>query len=315
MASPTRAKLAAAAQADAAAQVDAEAKAVLWVQAVAVANIKTLVPGDLSAPDATWSRLDATVVSWLYNSVSSEILEMVMINDNPNAATIWASIVDLFQNNKESRALYLEAEFKNFVQGDLSVSDYCHKMKTFADALADVDQPVTDKSLVLNTLRGLNDKFAHLRPIFGAQRPFPSFLDVQTTLLLEEIHKNADASCPLALLSSTTGIKGSGGSHQPTSTSGGSDPGARGSGNSGSNSSGGSSSGSYGSNNQRHRNRSGHYNGAQRFNNRDGAGQNNRRPQASWPTVFNPWTGTLQLWSGPPQGQAVQASLLGSRPT
>lgn len=267
MAGPTPAELAAAAQADAAAQVDAEAKAVLWAQAVAVANIKTLVPvtldlhaanyskwrglfqltlrkyalddhiqGALSAPDATWSRLDATVVSWLYNSISSEILEMVMINDNPNAATIWASIVDLFQNNKESRALYLEAEFKNFVQGDLSVSDYCRKMKTFADALADVDQPVTDKSLVLNTLRGLNDKFAHLRPIFGAQRPFPSFLGVRTTLLLEEIHKNADTSCPTALLSSTTGIKGPGGSHQPTSTSGGSGPGALGSGNSGSNS-------------------------------------------------------------------------------
>jgi hypothetical protein len=37
--------------------------------------------------------------------------------------------------NSEQRALMLEAEFRTFHQGDLSITDYCHKMKAMVDTL------------------------------------------------------------------------------------------------------------------------------------------------------------------------------------
>jgi hypothetical protein len=46
--------------------------------------------------------------------------------------------------------------FRNFVQGDLSMTEYCRKMKAMADSLGDLDCPASDRNLVLNVLRGLN---------------------------------------------------------------------------------------------------------------------------------------------------------------
>jgi hypothetical protein len=42
--------------------------------------------------------------------------------------------------------------FHNFVKGDLSVSDYCRKMKSMTDSLADLGCAVFDRNLVLNIL-------------------------------------------------------------------------------------------------------------------------------------------------------------------
>ena len=39
----------------------------------------------------------------------------------------------------------------------MSVHDYCAKLKSFADALADVGQPISDETLVLTVLRGLTE--------------------------------------------------------------------------------------------------------------------------------------------------------------
>jgi glutaredoxin 2 len=80
-----------------------------------------------------------------------------------SARQIWAAIDNLFRGNKKSRAIALEAEFRNTPQGDMTVHDYCVKLKSLADALADVDQAVSDETLVLTVLRGLNEQFSHFR--------------------------------------------------------------------------------------------------------------------------------------------------------
>ena len=83
--------------------------------------------------------------------------------------------------------MYVDAEFRNFVQGDLDVSTYCRKLKGMADALGDLDQPIPDRTLVLAVLRGLNDQFSYMGALLKHQRPFPTFLEVRSDLLLEEI--------------------------------------------------------------------------------------------------------------------------------
>jgi hypothetical protein len=40
------------------------------------------------------------------------------------------------------------------------MDDYCRKMKSMADALTDLGEPIQDRALVLNVLRGLNERFA-----------------------------------------------------------------------------------------------------------------------------------------------------------
>jgi hypothetical protein len=46
---------------------------------------------------------------------------------------------------------------------------------------------VEDRILVLNVLRGLSDRYAHLRTWITRQRPFPTFHQVRDDLVMEEL--------------------------------------------------------------------------------------------------------------------------------
>jgi hypothetical protein len=115
-------------------------------------------------------------------------------------------LTNQFLSNCQTRTLHLDAAFRNFVQGDLSVTEYCHKFKGMVDALADLGSPVDDRILVINILCSLNQRFEHLGAIIRHSSPFPNFLKVRDDLLLEEIHlDNAGPPvAPTALYTSTT---------------------------------------------------------------------------------------------------------------
>jgi hypothetical protein len=108
-----------------------------------------------------------------------------------------------FLDNHETHALYIEATFRSFVQGDLSVNDYYWKMKGFTDSLAGLGSDVTNRILMLNVLRGLKKNFKHLCAIFTHAMPSPSFPKVLNDLCLEETQhgiqvRSATASTPTA---------------------------------------------------------------------------------------------------------------------
>jgi hypothetical protein len=62
----------------------------------------------------------------------------------------------MFLGNCQVWILHLDTAFCQLVQGDLSVTEYCRRMKTVADSLCDLGSPVTDETLVLNLLRRLS---------------------------------------------------------------------------------------------------------------------------------------------------------------
>uniref|UniRef100_A0A453GX60 Retrotransposon Copia-like N-terminal domain-containing protein n=1 Tax=Aegilops tauschii subsp. strangulata TaxID=200361 RepID=A0A453GX60_AEGTS len=70
-----------------------------------------------AAADRTpdWTREDYVVRSWLYGSISDEILDIIMAEDQ-TAQEAWTLITNLFLDNQMTRAVYLEAEFRGLVQ-------------------------------------------------------------------------------------------------------------------------------------------------------------------------------------------------------
>lgn len=142
---------------------------------------------DATFPDVpSWHRMDCVVLSWIYGTISAELMEIVRARGT-TARLAWVGIEQQFLGNRETRALHLDAEFRNLVQGDLSISDYCRKMKGMADALADLGKVIPDRTLVLNVLRGLNERFQYMSALLKRQRPFPTFIEVRSDLLLEEL--------------------------------------------------------------------------------------------------------------------------------
>jgi hypothetical protein len=83
--------------------------------------------------------------------------------------------------------MILDVEFCTFVQGELSISEYCRHFKGIADALDDLGDVVLDLTIILTILHGLNDGFSHMASLLKRQWPFPSFAAIHNDLQLEEI--------------------------------------------------------------------------------------------------------------------------------
>ena len=216
------------------------------------------------------------MLSWIYGTVSPELMEVVCIRGN-TVRTAWIAIEQQFLGNRETRALHLDTEFHNFMQGDLTVSDYCRKMKSMDDALADLGEYIPDHTLVLNVLRGLNGKFTYMSPHFKRQRPFPTFGEVRAYLLLEELTMTSTSSTASTALVATApyAAPGAGGSSAPKWA-----PSAR------------APTRTAGQSGSRRRRRRGNDNG-KTPNTKTGS-------STTWPSFYNPWTGTIQMWPDPP---------------
>jgi hypothetical protein len=137
------------------------------------------LPADVADPH--WWCMDCTVRSWLYSTVAPDLIEIATTLE-PMARSLWLGLEDQFIGNCETRAMILDVEFCNFVQGDLSIFEYCHRLKGMADALGDLGEAVLDHSLVLKVLRGLNGRFSHMVALLKRQRPFPTFATVHNDL-------------------------------------------------------------------------------------------------------------------------------------
>lgn len=87
----------------------------------------------------------------------------------------------------------LGAEFRNLVQGDLSVAEYSRRLKSLADTLEDVGEHISDQALTLQLIRGLNRKFQIMATLLPMQSPFPTFVQAHSRLLMEEISANERA--------------------------------------------------------------------------------------------------------------------------
>ena len=114
--------------------------------------METLVLADLPTsafPD--WTHMDCVVKSWIADTISSDLAEMVIDRD-ATARTMWRALDDQFLGNQDTLALHLNIQFRNFVQGDLSIVDYYRCLKGTAQQLTDLGEPISDRTLTLNLI-------------------------------------------------------------------------------------------------------------------------------------------------------------------
>ena len=88
------------------------------------------------AQTASWLHLNSIVLSWILGTISLDIHDLV--RNTPTACGAWLALEGQFLGNDEARALRLDACFRTFVQGDLSVSEFYRQMKGMVDSLGDL---------------------------------------------------------------------------------------------------------------------------------------------------------------------------------
>jgi hypothetical protein len=162
-----------------------------------------------------------------------------------------------------------------------------------ADGLTDLGAPVEDRILVLNILRGLNQRFKHVGSIIRRYSPFLNFLKVWDDLLLKEIHMDSTGppAAPTALYTNVASPAAKPPSHPPND-----------------------GNGSVGGNQTKYHNKnhnSGHGGGHNDKNSTGGGGHGGssgqtppRRTNAPWPTYDHLWQGHMTMYLDPvPAGQ------------
>ncbi|XP_062086327.1 uncharacterized protein LOC133792435 [Humulus lupulus] len=79
----------------------------------------------MDAETATWKKIDDIVTQWIYSTVSLDILNTIIAPDD-EAKDAWNRVVDLFQDNKNTRVVHLETQFTNTHLRDFpNVAAYC----------------------------------------------------------------------------------------------------------------------------------------------------------------------------------------------
>ncbi|GKE32680.1 retrovirus-related pol polyprotein from transposon TNT 1-94, partial [Tanacetum coccineum] len=162
------------------------------------ATSSTPPPKDAPPPKVvdpeTWSTLDAIVLQWIYGTISNDLMHTILEPDT-TAEKAWSRLKDIFQDNKNSRAVYLEHQFTNTrLDNFSSVSAYCQELKMLSDQLTNVGAPVSNNRLVLQLIAGLNESYDNVASFIQQSDPLPPFYEARSRLVLEETRKNKQAA-------------------------------------------------------------------------------------------------------------------------
>jgi len=148
--------------------------------------------------------MDCVIKSWIIATLTNDLGEIIRAQGS-TARHAWLAVESQFLGNREARSIQLETKFRNFVQGDLlSITDYSPKLKKMADDLTALGEVITDRTLVLNLIRGLNERFTHVGTLLRRAKPFPTFLEAREDLILEELTMMDRKETPAAALAAST---------------------------------------------------------------------------------------------------------------
>ena len=146
-------------------------------------------------PDyALWFYTDQRVLSILVGSMTEEIL------GRTTASSVWACLVSMFSAQNRAGVRQMRRQLSTLKKNDLTAAAYFHKMKGFADAMAQVGSPISDDELINYIVVGLGSQYESLQHsltvLAAAGADTLSLADFYSMLLSCESLKEQNALAP-----------------------------------------------------------------------------------------------------------------------
>ncbi|XP_070040012.1 uncharacterized protein [Nicotiana tomentosiformis] len=143
-----------------------------------------------------WERVNATVLTWIMNIVSSDLINGIVYGEN--AHEVWLDLEDRFNKVNSSRVYNLQREVATISQGTSIISVYHSRLKSLWDEYGSLipSLPVTagtgdfiehlEQQKPFQFLMGLNESYGAIRSEFMLQYPSPSVSRAFVILINEE---------------------------------------------------------------------------------------------------------------------------------
>lgn len=80
-------------------------------------------PNNAPRTNCEWLKLDSIVKSWLYGTITPYLLQNIF-QPNLIARQTWLNLHNLFQVNKDARAIQLDNELRSITLGNMTITDY-----------------------------------------------------------------------------------------------------------------------------------------------------------------------------------------------
>ncbi|GKE02287.1 hypothetical protein Tco_1390270 [Tanacetum coccineum] len=133
-------------------------------------GLKSHVEAETTSTNPEWCQLDDLVKMWILGSLCDSLQEQVVTTPG-NAKALCDHLKDLFHDSKDARAINLDNELRSIKIGNMTVNEYCTKIKSMANRLKNLDCQVSEKNLVIYTVNGLDSRFATLVEIIRHYEP------------------------------------------------------------------------------------------------------------------------------------------------
>ncbi|KAL4561418.1 hypothetical protein LXL04_033584 [Taraxacum kok-saghyz] len=104
-----------------------------------------------------WFRQDQIIISALLGSCSDTIQSIISSADTAQEA--WERLNSSYASASRSRIISLKSKLAKNPQGNRSITDYLHNMRSIADDLALAQNPVTEEDLLVHILSQLSDEY------------------------------------------------------------------------------------------------------------------------------------------------------------
>ncbi|OMO81435.1 Reverse transcriptase, RNA-dependent DNA polymerase [Corchorus capsularis] len=149
-----------------------------------------------------WQKKDQFLLSCLKATLSPSAQAQVL--GLASSRQVWTTLETIFNQQCQAELDLLRDELQSINKGSMSIEEYLAKIKSIADNLAAINNPISDSELVTRTLNGLPHTMEY-QPIVVAieNRENPiSFNDLKARLLVHEQRlKRLQALSPQPLLS------------------------------------------------------------------------------------------------------------------
>ncbi|RVW33351.1 hypothetical protein CK203_085317 [Vitis vinifera] len=97
-----------------------------------------IATGEVNPDFLTWRRFDRMILSWIFSSLTLEIMGQIIGYQTSNTA--WVALEKIFSTSSKARIMQLRLAFQTTRKGSLPIMEYILKMKTITYSLAAIGE-------------------------------------------------------------------------------------------------------------------------------------------------------------------------------